>query len=170
MKTLIAYFSHEGENIANSELVVLEKGNTEKLAEKIAALTGGDLYRIIEAVPYPRDYMSCNQRAKVEYDNYEKPALKDPIGPDMSQYDKVFLGFPVWYRSFPRIIATFLDKYDLTGKTVYPFCTNDEEFFGLSLWELEGVLHGGNVKEGLVVRGVNVDTCDEQVKKYIDNH
>ena len=168
MSTLIAYFSHVGENIANNEVVVLEKGNTEKIAEKIHSLIGGDLYKIEPAEPYSFKYRECNNRAKREDENNERPALLDAVGLDISKYDVIYLGFPIWYRTFPRIIATFLNKYDFTGKTIIPFCTNDEEYFGFSLLELQSVAKGANVKDGLVVRGVKVDEADEQVKEFVN--
>ena len=168
MSTLIAYFSHTGENVANNEVVVLEKGNTEVVAEKIHSIIGGDLYKIEEADPYPFEYRECNNRAKREDENSERPAIKDKVGLDMNKYDIIYLGFPIWYRSFPRIIATFLEKYDLTNKTIIPFCTNDEEYFGISLLELESVAKGATVKEGLVVRGVNVLNSDETIKNFLN--
>lgn len=168
MSTLIAYFSHTGENVANNEVVVLEKGNTEVVAEKIHSIVGGDLYKIEEADPYPFKYRECNSRAKREDENSERPEIKDKVGLDMDKYDIIYLGFPIWYRSFPRIIATFLEKYDLTNKTIIPFCTNDEEYFGISLLELESVAKGATVKEGLVVRGVNVLNSDDAIKNFLN--
>ena len=69
MKTLIAYFSHIGETLADSSIVVIEKGNTEKVAEKIHSLVDSDLYKIQEADPYPFKYMDCNSRARREDEN-----------------------------------------------------------------------------------------------------
>lgn len=164
---LIAYFSHVGENVANYETVVLTKGNTEVVAEKIQALTGGDLYRIEEAVPYPTTYRECNNRARDEdYDN-ARPEIKDKLGVNMTKYDTIYLGFPIWYRTFPRIIATFVEKYNLEGKAIIPFCTNDEEFFGLSLLELQAIIKGAELKPGLVVRGVNVNSADKEIENFV---
>ena len=168
MKTLIAYFSHVGENIANGQIAILEKGNTEKVAEKINSLIDADLYKIEAAQAYPFSYMECNSRAKREDENNEHPALLDTIGLDMSQYDTIYLGFPIWYRTYPRIVASFLDKYNFEGKTIIPFCTNDEEQFGLSLLELKAVCKGAEFKKGLVVRGVNVDSSDKLIEEFVE--
>ena len=170
MSTLIAYFSHIGENIANGNIVVLEKGNTEKVAEKIHEYIGGDLYKICEAQPYPFTYMECNNRARREDENNEHPALLDTIGLDMNKYDVIYLGFPIWYRSYPRIVSSFLDKYDFSGKTIIPFCTNDEEYFGISILELQSHVKDAIIKEGLVIRGVNVDSSSEIIKDFCMNN
>lgn len=166
MNSLIAYFSHTGENIANGEIVILEKGNTEKVAEKIHNIVGGDLYKIVEAEPYPFSYRECNNRAKREDENNEHPALLDTIGLDISKYDTIYLGFPIWYRSYPRIVASFLDKYDFSNKTIIPFCTNDEEQFGISLLELQSHVQNAHIEKGLVVRGVNVDSSDNLIEEF----
>lgn len=170
MKTLIAYFSHVGENVANNEVVVLKKGNTEKVAEKIHDLIGGDLYKIEEADSYPYSYRECNMRAKREDEYNDHPALKDKIGLDMSQYDTIYLGFPIWYRTFPRIISTFIDQYDLKGKTIIPFCTNDEGFFGISMLELKARLKDSNVIDGIAIRGVDIDSSDEIIKNFVNSN
>lgn len=167
MKTLIAYFSHVGENVADNKIIILDKGNTERVAEKIHSLTGGDLYKIEAEEAYPFAYRDTNSRAKREYENNERPQLLDKVGIDIKQYGTIYLGFPIWYRSFPRIIASFLDQYDLTGKTIIPFCTNDEEFFGFSLLELQHVAKDATIKNGLVIRGTRIDSSDKQIEDFV---
>ncbi len=167
MKTLIAYFSHVGENLQNNEIVVLEKGNTEVVAEKIAALTGGDLYKIEEDEPYPYSYDDCLRRSRREDENNEHPALKAGMKLNMDEYDTIYLGFPIWYRTYPRVVASFLDAYDLSGKTVRPFCTNDEGTFGISLLEMQGALKGATITDGLAIRGVSVHDSDDRIKAFV---
>ena len=167
MKTLIAYFSHIGENLQDNEIVVLEKGNTEVVAEKIAELTGGDLYKIEEEDPYPFSYDDCLRRARREDENNEHPALKGGPRLNMDDYDTVYIGFPIWYRTYPRVVASVRDAYDFSGKTLRPFCTNDEGTFGISLLEMQGVLKGASFSDGLAIRGVKVYESDERIKAYI---
>ena len=167
MKTLIAYFSHIGENLQDNEIVVLEKGNTEVVAEKIAELTGGDLYKIEEEDPYPFSYDDCLRRARREDENNEHPALKGGPRLNMDDYDTVYIGFPIWYRTYPSVVASFLDAYDFSGKTLRPFCTNDEGTFGISLLEMQGVLKGASFSDGLAIRGVKVYESDERIKAYV---
>lgn len=168
MKTLIAYFSHIGENLQDNEIVNLTKGNTEVVAEKIAELTGGDLYKIEEDDPYPVKYDDCVKRARREDEENIHPALKAGMKLNMDEYDMVYIGFPIWYRAYPRIVATFLSEYDFSGKNIKPFCTNDEGTFGISLLEMQGVLKGANIMDGLAVRGVNVNDADERIRKFVE--
>lgn len=88
----------------------------------------------------------------------------------MNQYDTIYLGFPIWYRTYPRVVASFLDKYDFSGKTIVPFCTNDEEYFGISLLELQSHVKKATIKEGLVIRGVEVDNAEEKIKNFVNKN
>ena len=168
MKTLIAYFSHIGENLQNNEIVTLTKGNTEVIAEKIAELTGGDLYKIEEEDPYPEKYMDCVARARREDEDNIHPAMKAGMKLNMDEYDTVYIGFPIWYRAYPRVVATFLDTYDFSNKKIRPFCTNDEGTFGISLLEMQGVLKNSTIDEGLAIRGLDVYNADDRVKAYVE--
>ena len=167
MKTLVAYFSHVGENLQNNEIVELTKGNTEVVAEKIAELTGGDLYKIEEEEPYPYKYDDCLRRSRREDENNEHPALKAGMRLNMDDYDTVYIGFPIWYRTYPRVVASFLDAYDFSNKKIRPFCTNDEGTFGISLLEMQSVLKGAEFTDGLAIRGVDVNNADERIKVFV---
>lgn len=112
-KSLVVYFSCTG--------------NTETAAKKIAELTNSDTYEIVPEVPYTDEDLNYNNddcRANKEMnDDSARPAIgSEPI--DMSNYNTVFIGYPIWWGTMPRIINTFLDTYDLSGKTVMPFCTS----------------------------------------------
>lgn len=112
-KILVAYFS--------------ASGVTAKTAEKISAATGADLYEIRPAKPYTREdlnWMDSGSRSSVEMnDPASRPAIAEPVK-DMEQYDMVLLGFPIWWYVEPRIVDTFLESYDFTGKTLIPFATS----------------------------------------------
>ena len=86
--------------------------------------------------PYPQDDEECDKRAKEESQTNSKPEINGAI-PSLEEYELIYLGFPNWYRSFPRIIGTFLDSVDLKGKIVKPFCTNEEGGFGIGELELK---------------------------------
>ncbi|MCD7940205.1 MAG: hypothetical protein LUH50_09135 [Bacteroides intestinalis] len=107
-KILIAYFSWGG--------------NTQHVAEHIASLTGGTLFRIEPEKPYPTEYTPCTEVAKAEKEADAHPAIKKKVE-DWEQYDTVFIGCPVWWWTVPMIINTFTEGYDFKGKTVIPFCT-----------------------------------------------
>ena len=107
-KTLVAYFSCGG--------------NTQHVAERIASLTGGTLFRIEPEKPYPAEYKPCTEVAKAEKEADARPAIKSKVE-SWEQYDTVFIGCPVWWWTAPMIINTFAESYDFRGKTVVPFCT-----------------------------------------------
>ncbi len=111
--TIVVYFSRTG--------------NTEKIAEYLIDLTGADSYVIEAAVPYTDEDIAYNNsscRANQEQnDKSVRPEIADPIS-SLDSYDTVFLGYPIWWGQEPRIIDTFLESYDLSEKTVIPFCTS----------------------------------------------
>ena len=164
MKTLVAYFSHIGENLQNNEIVVLSKGNTEVVAEKIAELTKADLYKIEEEDAYPERYDDCLKRARKEDEDNIHPAMKAGMKLNMDEYDTIYIGFPIWYRAYPRVVATFLDTYDFSNKVIKPFCTNDEGTFGISLLEMKGAVKGAEIRDGLAIRGADVYDADEKIR------
>ena len=138
------------------------------MAEKIADLTGSDILRIVPAVPYSSDYEECCKRAKDEVDRSLRPEINIPLE-TLDAYDVIYIGFPIWYRSYPRVIATFVEKFDFAGKKVRPFCTNEEGAFGMADMELEAAIkrRGGEMERGLAVRGQNVESCDAALKRWL---
>lgn len=113
MKTLVAYFSASGE--------------TKKLATTLAGVVSGSLFEIVPATPYTDadlDWRDKTSRSTIEMEDTScRPAIQGVV-PDMGQYDTLYIGFPIWWYEAPRIIQTFLESYDLTGKTVIPFATS----------------------------------------------
>ena len=112
-KVLVAYFS--------------ASGVTARAAKEIAAATGGELFEIAPALPYSRadlDWTDKNSRSSVEMnDEGCRPAMKS-APPDISGFDRIFIGFPIWWYVEPRIIDTFLERVDLAGKEVVAFATS----------------------------------------------
>ncbi len=120
-KILVAYFS--------------ASGVTKKAAENLAQAAGADLYEIKPAVPYTKEdlnWMDKKSRSSVEMnDKSSRPAIADTDA-EISQYDTIFLGFPIWWGEEPRIMDTFVEAYDFSGKTVVPFCTSGGSGIGSS--------------------------------------
>ena len=125
-KVLVAYFS--------------ATGNTEGVAEIIADTTGGTLFEIVPEVPYTDadlNYSNDDCRANREQnDENARPAIANEVE-DMASYDKVFIGHPIWWGDAPRIIDTFLESYDFSGKTVIPFCTSGSSGIDASVENLK---------------------------------
>jgi flavodoxin len=113
VKTLVAFFSASGE--------------TQKLAKTLAGAVGGTLYQIrpaVEYTPADLDWHDKYSRSSVEMqDPTCRPALAGRVE-NINQYDTIFVGFPIWWYEAPRVIQTFLESYDLAGKTVIPFATS----------------------------------------------
>lgn len=116
-------------------------GNTAGVAEKIAAATGADLYEIVPAEPYTDtdlDYGDDDSRtSKEQNDDSARPAISGSVE-NMEQYDTVFIGYPIWWGQAPKIIYTFVESYDLGGKTLVPFCTSGSSGVGSSAENLHG--------------------------------
>ena len=136
-KTLVVYFS--------------ATGTTKGVAEKIAAITGGDLYEIEAAQPYTeedRNWHDDNSRTTHEQND---PSFRPEIGselPSLEGYDTVYLGFPIWWGQEPRILDTFVESCDFDGITVIPFCTSGSSGIGNSGKNLEANAGSGTWLSG----------------------
>ncbi|MCM1226198.1 MAG: cyclophilin-like fold protein [Clostridium sp.] len=178
-KTLIAYFSL-GRNSGNFETadattsasIVVENNNrygaTEYIANLIQKQVGGDLYSIEVAKPYSQDFDEVVDRNHAEMAENAFPEL---IGGslDMSQYDTVYIGYPVWATTIPRAIHTFLNQYDLSGKTVIPFCTHNGYGKGNSERVITELCPQSDVPEGTAIDSRNILSSQETVEKWLDN-
>ena len=170
MSSIIVYFSRAGENMANGEIKIFNKGNTEILAEKIQKAVSGDIFQILPEENYPFAYDACKARSKKEHENNDLPLISNLKEHLLDAYDTIYIGFPIWSRSFPRIISTFLQCYDLNGKIIKPFCTNEEGDFGYGELELRSLLKdsGCILKPGLSIRGYEVSKSDNVVKEWVN--
>ena len=151
-KVLVVYFSHGG--------------NTQKLAKEVFDQVGGDFRRIEPTTPYPEgdelyDY------TKAEQDNDERPEFKD-LNIDMSQYDTVFIGYPIWWYTYPQIILSFFDEYDLSNKTIVPFVTNGGSSMSGTEEDMRNYLADKNVTvlDGLAV---SRDDIEEDQSETVSN-
>ena len=161
-KILVAFFSHTGENYAVGRI---EQGNTHIVAEMIASATGGTLFRIEPATPYPDDYRACTEIAQREKRSKARPALVGDIAAE--EYDVIFLGYPNWWGDLPMPVYTFLERHDWQGKVVIPFCTHEGS--GLSDTEnrLREACRGASVLNGLAVRGAVAQNERETARRQV---
>ncbi len=161
-KILVAFFSRTGENYAVGHI---EQGNTHIVAELIASATGGTLFRIEPATPYPDDYRACTEVAQREKRSKARPALVGDIAAE--EYDVIFLGYPNWWGDLPMCVYTFLEQHDWQGKIVIPFCTHEGS--GLSDTEnrLQEACRGASVLNGLAVRGSVAQNEREKAWKQV---
>jgi flavodoxin len=151
-KILVAYFSWGG--------------NTREMAKQIQKQTGGDLFEITTATPYSADYDECVAEAKKEQRADARPPLTADVK-DMAAYDVVFVGYPNWWGSMPMALFSFLEKYDLSGKTVIPFSTHGGGRWGRSVDDLKKLCPKATVLEGLTISGNMVTSSKNGLTQWL---
>ncbi len=132
-------------------------GKTAKVAEKLASAIGADLYEIKPEVQYTKadlNWMNKKSRSSVEMNNKSiRPAIiTDDV--DVSGYDTIYLGFPIWWYVAPTVINTFLEAYDFTGKKIVLFATSGSSGFGNTAVELHPSAPGAEIIEAKVLSGI----------------
>lgn len=156
-KVLVAYFSWSG--------------NGQQIAIWIADETGGDLFRIVPTESYGEDYGACADRAKNELDNKIRPELAEHIDAEtMAQYDVIYIGFPVWWYDLPMPVWTFLEEYDLSGKTVIPFFSHNGSSSGAnSVNRVAELAKSATVltDDALSLRGSSVSSSEKEVRDWV---
>ena len=155
-KILVAYFSASGE--------------TAKLAKTIAGDVGGDLFEIVPTVPYTAadlDWMDKGSRSTAEMnDDNSRPAIAGKVA-DMAQYDTVFVGFPIWWYVAPAIVDTFLESYDLTGKTIVLFATSGGSGMGKTASILRASAPGAKIVDDGVLNNVSDTELEKLAARYL---
>ena len=154
-KTLTAYFS--------------ASGTTARTAKNLAQAAGADLYEIRPAVPYTQgdlNWMDKKSRSSVEMnDRSFRPELADKDA-DIAAYDRILLGFPIWWYVAPTIINTFLESYDFAGKEIILFATSGGSGFGKTIESLVPSCPGAQIREGTLLNG---NPSVDELKKWVDS-
>ncbi len=155
MKALIAYYSY--------------RGNTKRIAELIAKETGADTLRIETVVPYEGSYNKVVNQGQDEVNAGYCPAIK-PLSIDLSKYDTIILGTPVWWYTFAPAMHTFLKSQNWNGKTIYPFATNGG-WIGHTFKDFKNICTGAEMKSGLNVRfdEATLRTSMKDIENWIHN-
>ncbi len=164
MKRLIVFFSRNGENYGVGNI---EIGNAKVIAMKIKEYTNADIFEIKRDHEYPKDYKECTNEALQELNANAYPKLKSNI--DISDYNLIYLCYPNWWGTYPRVVATFLKEHDFTGKIIMPMCTHEGSKMGSSISDLKKALPKAIIKNGLAIRGIKANNCDEELKEWILN-
>lgn len=167
-RILIAFFSRSGANYAGGAIQNLSVGNTEVAAGKIREIVGGDVFKIESQKLYPEDYYQTTDAAKVELRNNERPKLTGQVN-NMSEYDTVILGYPNWWGTMPMPVFTFLEKHDLFGKTIIPFCTHEGSGMGQSESDIRKLCPDSRVLNGLAIFGSRVAKSEKEISNWLFN-
>ena len=166
-KILIAFFSRADENYA---VGTVDVGNTEIMAGFIKDYLGdkADIFKIDPVSSYPANYKECTEVATKELNENARPEFKNANTLDMSKYDTVILGYPIWWGDVPMIINTFLEKYDFSGKTIYLFNTHEGSGQSGTYSSIKNKMSNSNVNtNGLAIRGATAR--EENSRSTVEN-
>lgn len=160
-KILVAYFSRADENY---NVGVIEKGNTQILAEFIADELKADTFRIQTVTPYPKAYKACTDVAMDEQRKKARPKLAGTL-PNLKDYDIIFLGYPIWWGDLPMAVYTFLESGDFAGKTIIPFCTHEGSGDAGTVRRIESACPKATVLKAFSMRGQTAQKSRDAAKR-----
>lgn len=163
---IIVFYSRADENYVNGQLKVLEKGNTEAAAEIIEKLTGADMFKIEQAEPYAKGYNECIEQARTDRNNNARPRLK-AYPESLDGYGTIYLGFPNYWGTMPMAVFTFLERFNLDGKVIKPFCTHEGSGMGDSVKDIRKICPAATVEKGLAIRGSQVGKSEKEIEQWI---
>lgn len=166
-KTLVVFFSHAGDNYSVGNIKV---GNTKRVADAISELTGADQFEIVADKDYNMPYNDLVNLATKEAKDNEFPTYKGKIE-NIGQYGTIYIGGPVWWGTYPRVMFTFFRDYDLNGKTLIPFTTHEGSGLGSADADLKKVYPKAHVLDGFSIYGHECQKADikDRVAKLIKN-
>ena len=148
-KSLVVYFS--------------KTGTTERIANEIKDITGSDIVKIETVTPYPEDYNETVEIAQKEKTEKARPEIKTTVD-NLDEYDTIYIGYPIWWYTYPQIILSFFDQYDLSNKTIIPFVTHGGSGMSGTKEDMEEYLKDENVtvKEGLAVSRTDIKKSQKE--------
>ena len=170
--SVIGFSTRTDENTGNGNVLIAYfswGGNTRGIAEEIQNQTGADLFEITLVEPYSDDYNTVLDEAQRDQNEQARPELKEHIE-NMDQYDTILLGYPNWWASIPMPIASFLEEYDFSGKTIIPFCSHGGGRFGQSLTAIAKLAPDATMGEGLSIHYSGGSTLGNDVAVWLDTN
>lgn len=163
MNKIVIFFSHAGDNYSVGNI---EVGNTKIVADYISEITGADQYEIVTHKYDGMAYMPLIDLAKKEAADGELPPYEG-AAPDLSKYDTVFIGGPVWWGTYPQVMFTLFKDIDLSGKTVIPFSTHEGSGLANCVDDVKKAFPKATVTQGFSIYGHEVRTGKAQVEKWL---
>ena len=166
MAALIAFYSRAGENYFGGAYRRIAVGNTEKVAEMLAEVAGGKLYKIEQAQPYSDDYKTCVAEAREDWQKNARPKVLN-LPENLDAYEEIYLGYPNYCGTMPMAVYTFLENYDWNGKTIHPFCTHEGSGLSNTVQDIQKAAPGAAVTTGLAIHGSSVDSAKAALEKWV---
>ena len=165
MAKLIAFYSRADENYFGGTYRTIPVGNTEKAARMLAELTGSELFKIEQKVPYSASYQQCIAEAKRDLQAGARPELTT-LPDNLDAYDEIYLGYPNYWGTMPMAVYTFLEHYDFTGKVIHPFCTHEGSGLSGTVRDIQKAAKGAKVTPGLAIHGSDVDSAKAKLEAW----
>ena len=166
---LIAYFSRADENYFGGAIRYVKKGNTEIVCEKIKELIVADTFRIEMENPYSPVYLTCIDEAKKDLKENTRPKLVS-MPETIDQYDTVILAYPNYWGTIPMAVATFLEAFDFSGKTILPLCTNEGSGMGTSENDIKKCTTNAIIKNGLSITGSQAENSKKTIERWLTDN
>ena len=149
MAKLVAFYSRADENYFGGSMKYIQIGNIEKAAKMIADMTGADLFKIEQKIPYAADYNTCIAQAKEDKQTGKRPEI---------------LNLP---QDIPMAVYTFLESYDFTGKKIHPFCTHEGSGLSNTESDIKKSAKGAVIEKGIAIHGSSVDQAKDVLERWI---
>lgn len=162
-KALVVFFSHAGDNYSVGNI---EVGNTKIVADYISEFTGADQFEIVTHKYDGMAYTPLINLAKKEAQDGELPPYEGKV-PDLTQYDTVFIGGPIWWGTYPQVMFTFFKENDLNGKIIIPFTTHEGSGLASTVEDVKQAYPGANVMRGFAIYGHEVRGGKNKVQSWL---
>lgn len=166
LMAIVVYFSHTSENYVEGDIRELKVGNTAVAAAKMAEQLGISAVEIKPAIPYPKGYQETVDAAKKEKKENARPNY-EIAEVDWREHQEILLGYPIWWGTFPMVVAAFLEANDFSGKDIYPFCTHEGSGLGSSVADVRALCPDSQVHPGLSIRGSKAGKADKIIKNWL---
>lgn len=164
-KSIIIYFSRADENYNVGNIRI---GNTEQIVNMIKEkIPDIEIFKVERRKEYPKEYSACTVEAKNELKVKARPELKESLS-DIKKYNTIFIGYPIWWGTFPCPLLTQLEKLDFKNKIVLPFCTHEGSGISGSIKDIKKCCTGAIIEDGLAIQGSAVKNSKDTVFKWID--
>lgn len=161
-KALVVFFSHAGDNYSVGNI---EVGNTKIVADYISAFTGADQFEIKTKKYDGMAYTPLTELAKKEQQKGELPPFEGSV--DVTKYETIFIGGPIWWGTYPQVMFTFFKKYDLNGKTLIPFTTHEGSGLGNCVKDVKKAYPKATVLTGFSMYGHEVRQGKGRVERWL---